>query len=131
MRQRRLSDTIAIAFLFGMFALGGIVSAAEFQKGTYASTQDGVKWTLKFDDKGKFATTRNDQLVVQSTYKVNKDQIEFTDEAGPMAAKGMPATYKWKFENKELTLTKVKDNVEGRVNGLTRNTWSWKGDPPR
>ena len=129
MGQRRLSDIIA--FLFGMFALGGIVSAAEFPKGTYASTQNGVKWELKFDDNGKFTTMRNDRPVVQSTYKVNKDQIEFTDEAGSMAARGMPATYKWKLENKTLTLTKVEDNVKDRVIGLTRGTWSWKGDPPR
>jgi len=81
---------------------------------------------LKFDEKGRFALTDKDgKTLVEGAYKVTKDQIEFTDEKGPFAAKdAKPGKYKWKLEEKKLSFTKVEDESEGRSKGITGTTWT-------
>ena len=101
--------------------------AAEFQKGSYSTDLPrGGTITLKFEDNGKFSLKKDDgKLFVAGTYKVTKNQIEFTDETGPMAAKdAKPGKYEWKLESDKLTFTKVEDESEGRSKGLTHSDWN-------
>jgi len=113
----------------GLVLAGGAGTAlgAEFQPGSYSGTGiRGGEVALKFDEKGKFILSDKDgKVLVEGTYKVMKDQIEFTDEKGPMASKGAkPGKCKWKLEDKALNFTKVEDESEGRSKGLTVTTWT-------
>jgi hypothetical protein len=113
---------------FGLLAHRA-AAADEFPQGKFVlKTSDGDEWAVTFDDKGKFTAMHNGQLGVKGTYKVTKDEIEFTDEDGPFAGKGeeQKATYKWKLDGKKLTFTKVKDSSEGRVAVVTGGPWEKK-----
>ena len=117
-----------------LVALGLVLAAgasvtpgAEFPQGSYSGTRlRGDKVALRFDHKGKFILTDKDgKVLVEGTYKTMKDQIELTDEKGPMASKdAKPGKYKWKLEEKALNFTKIEDESEGRSKGLTGTTWT-------
>lgn len=67
------------------------------------------------------------QEEVEGTYKVTKDEIEFTDEKGTNADKAAgPGTYKWKLDGDKVTFTKVKDKSKGRSEALTAGAWERK-----
>jgi hypothetical protein len=109
--------------------LAGTATAAEFPKGTFTlKAADGAVWAVTFDGKGKVTVTRDGKEAVEGTYKVNKEEIEFTDEKGPFAGTGdrKTGTYKWKLDGKKLTFTKVKDASEGRAAALTGGAWEMK-----
>lgn len=115
------------AFLW--VAVTGPAAAADFPKGTFTlKDPDGATWAVKFDVKDKFTVTRDGKEGVEGTYKVTGDGIEFTDETGPFAEKGVAksGTYKWKLADKKLTFTKVKDEAKGRSAILTGGTWELK-----
>ncbi|HKA21575.1 MAG TPA: DUF5640 domain-containing protein [Blastocatellia bacterium] len=113
-----------IGCLILSFILATAVSAQEFKKGTYSSTAAGSKWSLKFDESGKVTVTSNGEVVVEGAYKVKGDELEVTDEKGPMACdKAQTGKYKWKLDGKKLTLTKVSDQCDGRATGLTAQPW--------
>ena len=125
--HRWLSAVMLVAL--GLVLAGGasVTQGAEFQQGSYSGTRlRGDEVTLRFDHKGKFLLTdKEGKVLVEGTYKATKDQIEFTDENGPMAAKGAkPGEYKWKLEDKALNFTKVEDDSEGRSKGLTGTRWT-------
>jgi hypothetical protein len=110
--------------LIVLLILATAVIAQEFKKGTYSSTTAGTKWSLKFDDSGKVTVISNGEIVVEAKYKVTGDQLEVTDEKGPMACdKSQTGKYKWKLDGKNLTLTKVSDECDGRSTGLTSQPW--------
>lgn len=115
--------------LLGLCLAGRAAAADEFPKGTFAiKTSDGAEWAVTFDDKGKFTAKHDGELGVKGSYKITKDEIEFTDEDGPFATKGddKTYTYKWKLDGKKLTFTKVKDENEGRVGVITGGSWEKK-----
>jgi len=100
------------------------VAAQEFKKGTYSSTAAGTKWSLKFDESSKVTVISNGEVVVEAAYKIKGDELEVTDEKGPMACnKTQTGKYKWKLDGKKLTLTKVSDECDGRATGLTAQPW--------
>jgi len=108
-------------------AASSVAQGAEFRQGSYSGTRlRGDTVFLKFDQKGKFALTdKEGKTLVEGTYKATKDQIEFTDEKGPFAAKDVkPGKYKWKLEEKKLSFSKVEDESEGRSKGITGTTWT-------
>ena len=116
----------ATAFLW--IAATGTATAADFPKGTFTlkETKDD-SWAVKFDGTGKFTVTLNGKEEVEGTYKVTKDEIEFTDEKGLNADKAAgPGTYKWKLDGDKVTFTKVKDKSEGRSGALTAGAWERK-----
>ena len=124
---RWLSCVILVAL--GLILVGGasVARGAEFQQGSYSGTLPrGGKFTFRFDDKGKFFLSDNDgKVLVEGAYKVIKDQIEFTDEKGPIASKdAKPGKYKWKLDGKALNFNKVEDESEGRSKGITSTTWT-------
>ena len=120
--------TVMLVALGLVLAAGASVTpGAEFPQGSYSGTRlRGDKVALRFDHKGKFILTDKDgKVLVEGTYKTMKDQIELTDEKGPMASKdAKPGKYKWKLEDKALNFTKVEDESEGRSKGLTGTTWT-------
>ncbi len=105
--------------------LAGPSRATDDLKGAYSLTQDGMKVTLTFDGDGAFTVKAKDELVVKGTYKLDKDQIEFTDKDGPAAItdKGS-GKYKWALKDKKLTFTKVEDKADGRAEALTSGPWA-------
>ncbi len=125
---RRWLSTIVLVVLGLVLARGAsIAQGADFQSGSYSGTRpNGGKIILKFDGKGRFTLTDEDgKALVEGAYKVMKDQIEFTDEKGPIASKdAKPGKYKWKLEAKALNFTKVEDESEGRSKGITGTTWT-------
>lgn len=119
--------TVALAFLW--LGLTSSAGAADFPKGTFTVMDPGaIVWAVNFDGKDKFTVTRADKDVLEGTYKVNKDEIELTDEKGPFAGEGdaKTGTYKWKLEDGKLTFTKVKDESKGRFRVLTAGAWESK-----
>src|SRR5688572_22925967 len=61
-------------------AATGAASAADFPKGIFTlKGPDTATWAVKFDGKDKFTVTRDGKEGVEGTYKVTKDEIEFTD----------------------------------------------------
>ena len=93
-----------------------VAFAADFPKGEFTlKGPDGAVWGVTFDGKDKFTVTGDGMTGVEGTYKVTKDEVEFTDEKGPFAEKGAAktGTHKWKLADKKVTFTKVKDESEG------------------
>jgi hypothetical protein len=106
-----------------------VASAADFPKGEFTRKgPDGAVWSVTIDGKGKFTVTRDGMAGVEGTYKVTKDEIEFTDEKGPFAEKGAAktGTHKWKLADKKVTFTKVKDDSKGRAGILNSGPWAPK-----
>jgi len=104
-----------------------VAQATEFQQASYSRTSPrGEKVILKFGDKQKFVLSGADgKTLVEGTYKVTNDQIEFTDEKGPFASKdAKPGKYKWQLVDGKLNFTKVEDESEGQVKGITGATWT-------
>jgi hypothetical protein len=108
-----------------LLALGTAAQNADFKKGTYSVTQGDVKWSIGFGDNNKFTVKRGADIAVEGSYKVTGDELEVTDEKGPMACLGEQKTgkYKWKLEEKKLTLTIVTDLCEGRSGALPSQVW--------
>jgi hypothetical protein len=129
--SRRAHQWLWAAILVALLLVSGWVTSvaqgAEFRQGSYSGTRlRGDTVLLKFDEKGRFALSdKNGKTLVEGAYKVTKDQIEFTDEKGPFAAKdAKPGKYKWKLEEKKLNFTKVEDESEGRSKGISGTTWT-------
>ena len=129
--MRLQNSQVAVALAFLGLGLSSPAGAAEFPTGTFtAKDSGGTAWAVSFDGKGKVTVARASKEVVEGTYKVNKDQIELTDEQGPFAGTGdtKTGTYKWKLEGGKLAFTKVKDESEGRSRVLTAGAWQRKGN---
>jgi hypothetical protein len=118
--------------LAGAFAVSMLIvnhaSAADFPTGTFTTKADNHVWAVTFDNKGKFSVTRDDKAALKGTCKINKDEIEFTDEEGDLAGKDEQAkyTYKWKVDGKKLTFTKVKDANADREAVVAGGAWEKK-----
>ena len=93
-----------------------MINAKDFPKGTFAATIGIDHWRIDFDAEGRFAIFFGDNKVVEGTFKVVHDKLELTDETGPGAEKGdrKSGTYRWRFSNRKLTLTKIKDEADPR-----------------
>jgi hypothetical protein len=80
---------------------------------------------LKFGDKQRFVLSEEaGKTLVEGTYKVLNDQIEFTDEKGPFASKdAKPGKYRWQLADGKLNFTKIEDESEGRSKGISGATW--------
>jgi hypothetical protein len=129
MMMRLLKSLVAIALAFLWLGLTSPAGAADFPKGKFTvKDPGGTVWEMNFDGKDKVTVARAGKEVVEGTYKVNKDEIEFTDEKGPYAGVGdaKTGTYKWKLEGAQLTFNKVKDESEGRSRILTAGAWERK-----
>jgi hypothetical protein len=122
-RHGRLAQSASLLIVF--LAIGAAARTADFKKGSYSVTGGDVKWSLNFGENNKVSVLRNGEVAVEGTYKVNGDELSLSDETGPMACGGEQkiGKYKWKLEDKKLTLTKVQDLCEGRSGALTSQVW--------
>lgn len=98
-----------------------------FPHGTYEAK--GAPYTVSFDEKGQFHVNKEGTLEVSGIYSVEAAQLKLTDSAGPWACTKegeQSGTYKWKFDNAVLTLTKLADKCADRVNSLVGLEWKQK-----
>jgi len=95
-----------------------------FPEGTFTATINNDKWSFKCE-KDKFTASRNAVVVVEGTFKVAADVVEFSDEKGPFASIGdrKSGKYRWKLDGEKLTFTRVEDKSDGRAEVLTGQTW--------
>lgn len=108
-------------------AVASAATSPSFPHGTYEAK--AAPYTVRFDDKGQFHVHKEATLEVTGTYSVEAGELKLTDSAGPWACtkKGeQSGTYKWKFENAVLTLTKLADKCVDRVNSLVGLEWKQK-----
>ena len=117
-------SVVALIVLGSLIAPGSAGEDAKALKGTFGTSFMREKWTITFDGDKNFTVRINGDLMVGGVYKVDKDKITFDDHGGPLKAeKNNPGTYRWRFVNKRLTFTLVKDPVEDRVRALTSGPW--------
>ena len=106
-------------------SFGSDATAAEFPKGTFTASAQ-KDWSLKFEEKGKFAVLQGGKAVVEGTYQATETELTLTDESGRFAAKeagSKTGKYKWKLAGGKLTFTVVEDKSRGRELLLTSNEW--------
>lgn len=122
----KLTTTLATSLLAASVATMAATSAlaADFAAGTYVAS--GIN--LTFDGKGHFRGTQKDAVVVEGDYNVTGDQLTFADKSGPWAcAAAQTGTYHWKATADTLTLSKVSDACNERVQSLTPKAWKKQG----
>ena len=113
------TSTLPISLLAATLAVSA-ASAADFPAGTYAAS--GI--TLNFDGKGHFRGSQKDAVVVEGSYNVKGDQLEFADKSGPWACPAeQTGTYGWKPNGETLTFSKIADACNERVQSLTTHSW--------
>ncbi|HLW67116.1 MAG TPA: hypothetical protein VKS79_17510 [Gemmataceae bacterium] len=124
----RVKTCLAVVAVLSLWlGLSNLARAEDFPKGKFAITFDGMTISIKFDDKGKYRVYHENDVLVEGSYKITKDQIEFKDEKGPAVAPadvGKPGKYKWKFGDKKLTFSKIEDEVMNRSHALTAGPWA-------
>lgn len=81
--------------------------------------------TMQFDAHGGAQFRLGGKVGVEAAYAVTGDRLTFTDKSGPMACAKNQATgtYRWKFADDTLTLTKIDDACDGRAGDLTAHPW--------
>lgn len=110
-----------------LLLIGCRSSSLELLQGNYISMSPGTdhqanglslpgSWGLKLADDSRFTVLNDGEVVVEGRYTVEENQLEFTDEKGPLACQAEQETgiYKWALEGKTLTLTLVDDKCDGR-----------------
>lgn len=114
--------------LIALVSLDGSSHAAQKKKelkGTFFTFLMDEKWSITFDGKSKFIVKKKNELMVEGSYKIRKEEIEFTDKKGPIAAvKEKAGKYEWNLDGKKLTFKKIEDDVKGRELGLTSSAWT-------
>ncbi len=110
--------------------------------GTYTTTITGQdlpdhpelqgNWEITFTS-DSFTAALNGQVQVAGRIAVKQDQVTLTDVSGPGAATDSDAvgTYKWSFDGKVLTLTKVQDPNPNRTAVLTSHPLQLKSTAAR
>ena len=123
MRAANLS--VAVAGVCFLCLTARPAAAADFPtKGTWSIEAGGATWKVTFMESGKLTVNRNGQLAVEATYKVDKDEVAFTDVKGPNADPNSgPGKYRWKLDGKKLSFTKIEDKNEGRASVVTAGDW--------
>jgi len=120
--QTKLSrNRISILILLAVFSLVILSSHTLAQSKLPRGTFVGGDWAITIGSKNQFRVREKGKVVVVGTYTVTGDQIAFSNERGIRACTeaGMEVgKYKWAYDGKDLTLTKIEDNCEGRVNAL-------------
>ncbi len=82
--------------------------------------------TFAFDAHGHYRASINNTTMVEGNYTVNGDQMQLSDTGGPWActkAGEQTGSYRWKSAGNELSLSKIADSCEDRVQTLTQHAW--------
>ena len=115
MRRVLYTWTVLLATAFLALAQG----QDKFPTGTYTAGP----FTLSLGTDGVHTVSTEGKVVVKGAYKVENDQVTFTDQEGEFACTGQTGKYKWSFDSKNLSFTKVQDDCEGRSQGLSAQPW--------
>src|SRR5262245_49407399 len=103
MTNRREYAVMNVVLVIVLFALASAVRADDFKKGTFSVNAGGVKWSINYAEANKVTVSRNGEVIVEGSYKVKGDELEVTDEKGPMSCGiDQPGKYKWKLDGKKL-----------------------------
>jgi len=77
------------------------------------------EFTLTFNSDRSYTVSTADKIVVKGTCEVTNDQIVFKDSEGDFACGAdKPGKYKWKYDGKAITFTKIEDECDGRSTAL-------------
>ena len=109
-----LCASMATACLLCQAPLAVSRAQDKFPTGSFAAGM----FTITFNSDGSHSVSADDKIVVKGTYNVEQDQLVLTDKEGEYAC-AETGKYKWKYDGKALTLTKVEDECEGRMTALT------------
>ena len=115
--MRHSNRFLLIAFL------GLLLSYAWAQEKFPTGTFTGGEYTLSFSADGVHTVSTGDKVVVKGNYTVNANEISIVDKEGDFACIGQTGKYTWKLDGKNLSFTKVSDDCDGRVQGLTAQPW--------
>ena len=129
MSKRSLFTRVLVA---GALSIGSTLAlstalAGAFPQGTFEAKE--APYTVSFDGMGRFQVNQGETLEVAGTYSVNDNVLKLTDTQGPWACSKegeRTGTYRWKFENAVLTLSKLTDKCEDRVKSLVSLAWKQK-----
>jgi hypothetical protein len=90
------------------------------------SNFDG-RWELTFAKGNVYHISKDGRIVVEGRLTSTKKQLALTDEKGALACTQQPGmetgTYRWGYQQQELTFTVVEDKCEGRRAVLTLHPW--------
>ncbi len=84
-------------------------------------------WVLALHDGGHYVVTLNGREFVQGPYVVSGNQLTFTAaDLGPEACR-TTGSYTWQMSDGRLTLTRVRDQCDGRAMVLTTRPLTRQG----
>jgi len=133
----------AVTSLLVFVIAGGTVGSSTPRLGTYTmsvapadvlpdvpaevrSNFDG-KWEITFAKGNTYHISKDGTVVVEGRLTSAAEQLTFTDEKGVLACIQPPGieagTYKWNYEQQELTFTAVEDKCPGRRAVLLVHPW--------
>jgi len=116
-----VSVTFSVAATSGRRAANSSVHGSSFPPGSYQAA--GGALVVTFTGDGKFSVKRpNGGPIAAGTYTIDSDQIVLTETHDGEDGNRMceePGEYRWKFDGKALSFSKVVDGCEGRVRALT------------
>ena len=97
-----------------------------FKRGTYTTAFNNMALEAQFSDSGTVTVKADNAVVVTGTFTIKGDEIELRDLSGPLACSSdQVGRYKWKLEDKTLTLVVVSDDCRGRTQSVASQPWTW------
>jgi len=116
MKTRALLAVLACFICFAAYARD------KFPTGAFAAGP----FTLTFNGDGSYTVAAEDKVVVKGTYTATDDEILLKDTEGEYACVNQPGKYKWKYDGKAITFSKVEDACEGRAQALPAQPFAKK-----
>ena len=117
---------LAAAVFFCLTGMGRIALADETIP---LATYDSEGYSLTFEASGHFHYMKGDRLMVDGAYTYSGKEISLTDQSGIDACKGSgreAGRYRWTLKGQFLTFTKLADNCNDRIRGLTNQNWKMR-----
>jgi hypothetical protein len=109
-----------IQFVISMSFVGAAqtLTRDRFPMGTYAEGD----FSATFTKEGELIVFSDDFVKARAVYSVDGNIIAFKDKDAKSQCVG-EGKYKWKFDGKALTFTKISDACTGRTRHLTSRAW--------
>jgi hypothetical protein len=134
-KQAKTSIRLVAAIVL-LLVLASCASEPSLSPGTYTATitrEDSTsyftigEWELTLTEGNGYSLTKDGRIDEEGDYTLTQDQIEFAATFAATSAESncfVAGTYQWASDGKELTLTKVEDECEGRPTIFTTHPWS-------
>jgi hypothetical protein len=111
--------SVSLCLFYAMSIVGGAqtLTRDRFPTGTY---QEG-DFNATFTKDGEVMVFSDDLVKARGLYRLEGNTIIIKDkEQGECSGEGK---YRWKFDGKALTFTKISDACSGRTHHLTSRAW--------